>query len=160
MRKSLNNIKGFTLIEILVSMVIVAIGLLGLGAIQIMSLKDNQDAYLYTQATSLTYEMTDRIRANSAAWQTSTVPSAASDCTDNCNSGAKSCDSATMASYDFCAWKSKAAAQIGNGVSATIVKSPVTDSNVCKGTAAKLCVRLSWTGNLQSVSKFDFEMQP
>ena len=55
---------GFTLIEVLISMVILAIGLLGLAAMQTISLRDNQDAHYYQQATLLAYEMQDRIRAN------------------------------------------------------------------------------------------------
>lgn len=58
------NASGFTLIEVLVSMVILAIGLLGLAAMQAISLRDNQDAYFYQQATLFAYEMQDRIRSN------------------------------------------------------------------------------------------------
>ncbi len=59
--------RGFTLIEVLISMVILAIGLLGLAAMQAISLRDNQDAYYYQQATLLAYEMQDRIRGNNTA---------------------------------------------------------------------------------------------
>lgn len=61
--------RGFTLIEVLVSMVILAIGLLGLAAMQAISLRDNLDAYYYQQATLLAYEMQDRIRGNSDGWK-------------------------------------------------------------------------------------------
>ena len=55
---------GFTLIEALVTMVLLASGLLGMIALQAKTLKFNQNAYLRTQATMLAYDMADRIRAN------------------------------------------------------------------------------------------------
>ncbi len=152
------NVTGFTLIEILVSLVIVAIGLLGLGSTQIMSLKDNQDAYLYTQALTLTSEMADRIRANIGSWRVATLPTPASNCSNSCNSIANSCSPTAMAAYDYCIWKTNAQALLGTSASATVVKSPVSGSTVCQGNSTKLCLRLSWAGNLQTTSKFDFEM--
>ena len=65
-----NNTKGFTLVEVLVAMVILAIGLLGLASLQAIALKDNQDAYLRSQANLLAYEMNDRMRANASYWKT------------------------------------------------------------------------------------------
>ena len=57
MKKCSSYSHGFTLIEVLVSMVILAVGLLGLAAMQAISLRDNQDVYYYQQATLLAYEM-------------------------------------------------------------------------------------------------------
>ena len=67
-RDKKNNMNGFTLIEVLVAMVVMAIGLLGLASLQALALKDNQDAYFRSQANLLIYEMGDRIRANPAYW--------------------------------------------------------------------------------------------
>lgn len=55
---------GFTLIEILVTMFILAIGLLGLAGLTVDGMRNNQGAYLRTQASILAYDMADRIRAN------------------------------------------------------------------------------------------------
>jgi len=55
---------GVTLIEVLVTVVIMAIGLLGLAAMQNTSVKLSYDSYLRTQASLLAYDMMDRIRAN------------------------------------------------------------------------------------------------
>lgn len=55
---------GFTLIEILVTMFILAIGLLGLAALVVDGMRNNQGAYLRTQASTLAYDMADRIRLN------------------------------------------------------------------------------------------------
>lgn len=58
---------GFSMLEVLVSMIIIAIGLLGLAALQAQSLRSNQSAYLRSQATLLAYDMFDRMRANRVA---------------------------------------------------------------------------------------------
>lgn len=59
--------KGFTLIEIMVAVVILAIGLLGLAGLQATSLRFNNSAYYRSQATNLAYDMADRMRANRQA---------------------------------------------------------------------------------------------
>lgn len=55
---------GFTLIEILVTVFILAIGLLGLAGLTLEGMRNNQGAYLRTQASILAYDMADRMRAN------------------------------------------------------------------------------------------------
>ena len=56
--------KGFTLIEVLVSLVVLAIGLLGIAKLMLVSSHSNDSAYLRSQATALAYEILDDMRAN------------------------------------------------------------------------------------------------
>jgi type IV pilus assembly protein PilV len=66
---------GFTLIEVLIAMLLLAGGLLGLAALQTYTLRSNLAAYNHGQATQLLYDMSDRIRANNCkANATSTPP--------------------------------------------------------------------------------------
>lgn len=58
---------GFTLIEVLVAIVILAIGLLGQAALQSSGLRSSQESYLRTQATLLAADISDRMRANRQA---------------------------------------------------------------------------------------------
>ena len=55
---------GMTLIEVLVSVLILAIGLLGAAAIQLNALKYTDSATISSQASFIAYDMMDRIRAN------------------------------------------------------------------------------------------------
>lgn len=55
---------GFTLLEILVAIVVLSIGLLGLAALQMVSLNNNQIAYYRSIASQQAYDMADRMRAN------------------------------------------------------------------------------------------------
>ncbi|MDH5190312.1 MAG: type IV pilus modification protein PilV [Gammaproteobacteria bacterium] len=59
-----NKSKGFTLLEVLITVVILAIGLLGIASLQLNALRFNHSAYLRTQASLLAYDMADRMRAN------------------------------------------------------------------------------------------------
>lgn len=60
---------GFTMIEILVTLFILAIGLLGLAGLLFEGMRNNQGSYLRTQASILAYDMADRMRANRAEAQ-------------------------------------------------------------------------------------------
>lgn len=55
---------GFTLIEVLVTLLILAIGLLGVAALQVRGLQYNQDAYVRSQVSFLAYDISDRMRMN------------------------------------------------------------------------------------------------
>lgn len=58
---------GFSLIEVLISVLILAIGLLGAAAIQLNALKFTDSSTLLSQASFVAYDMMDRIRANPEA---------------------------------------------------------------------------------------------
>jgi|TARA_B110000240_G_C13428330_1_gene422572 type IV pilus assembly protein PilV len=62
MNKILNS--GFTLIEVLITLIVFSIGLLGLANLQGQSINSSYNAHLRTQATSLASSMIDRMRAN------------------------------------------------------------------------------------------------
>ncbi len=61
------NLKGFTLIEVLVALLILSIGLLGLAGLQVSGLRSNHSAYVRSQAVMLAQDMADRMRSNQVA---------------------------------------------------------------------------------------------
>jgi len=110
---------GFSLIEVLVSLVILAIGLLGLAMLQTTGLRYNTNSYSRTQATYMAYDLAERMRANVPAFQAgnydvSTAAAAAirSSASYSCNQSATpsctcdtgTCSNAVMASYDLGQW--------------------------------------------------------
>lgn len=60
-----NNQSGFTLLEVMVAVFVLAIGLLGMAHLQVTTLKANQSASLKSQANILASDIIDRMRANS-----------------------------------------------------------------------------------------------
>ncbi len=55
--------RGVTLLEVLISIIVLAVGLLGYAGLQTVSLKNNTSAFQRSQATMLTYDIIDRMRA-------------------------------------------------------------------------------------------------
>ena len=97
---------GFTLVEALVTFLILAIGLLGLAGLQAKGLQFDQSAYQRTQAVLLAADISDRMRANLATARASSYTVAFGDAvssTANCNTS--TCTVATMAKYDLTQWK-------------------------------------------------------
>lgn len=55
---------GAGLIEVMVALVVLAIGLVGIAGLQLASLQNNHSAALRSQAITLCYDALDRMRAN------------------------------------------------------------------------------------------------
>lgn len=66
--------RGLGMIEILITVLVLSVGLMGLAALQGFSLQTNQDAYLRSQATNAVYEVIDHLRANRSVVMAGTVP--------------------------------------------------------------------------------------
>ena len=63
-RNTRYSMRGFTLLEVMVAILVLSIGLLGLAGLMASSLKNSHSAYLRTQATWFAYDALDRMRAN------------------------------------------------------------------------------------------------
>lgn len=106
---------GFTMIEVLVTLIILSLGLLGLAGMQATGLKSNHQAYMRSQATLLAYDMGDRLRANMAGVEAGAyndiegIPENAA----NCEAGA--CSPAQMAAFDAFQWNSALADVLPSG---------------------------------------------
>jgi type IV pilus assembly protein PilV len=102
MKYSLKQNSGFSLIEILVSLVVLSIGLMGLAGLQMAALKGTNDAHYRTQASLLMMDLADRMRANQKGvaegkYRTSTAINCA-------NPPAKQCDSETCKGEELAAF--------------------------------------------------------
>ena len=120
---------GFTLIEVLIAMLVLAVGLLGLAGFQVFSLRNNQSAYNRSQATQLAYDMADKIRANPAeannlASSTYVLTSAAILQT-SCNSS-PGCTPAMMAQNDRALWNANIISALGSFGAGSITVDPAT----------------------------------
>ena len=102
---------GFTLIEVLVSLLVLLIGLLGVVGMQLLSVQNNQGAYLRTQATYIASDFLDRVRVNKAGQDIDsysdpnspfdTAASIPSDSAGTCATSAGGCTPAQLANLDL-----------------------------------------------------------
>ncbi len=60
---------GFSMIEVLVTMIIMVVGLLGMASLQYTSLKNLNSTYFRYQAMLAAYDMAERMRGNGTAVQ-------------------------------------------------------------------------------------------
>jgi type IV pilus assembly protein PilV len=123
------NIRGFTLVEVLVALVVLSVGLLGIAKMVMVSAHSNDSAYLRSQATALGYQALDSMRGNLGAatlrgYDTAitVMPAAAGNCVP------AYCDNATLALSDVYAWKQKLSTALpaGRGSIVTSATFPVT----------------------------------
>lgn len=107
----MRNQRGSTLIEVMVALLIMAVGLLGAAAIQLNALKFTDSSTLRTKASYIAYDMMDRIRANSSANYTLANLAAA-----------PTAGSATPLTQDLYDFSSTLKSQLGSTADATIAK--------------------------------------
>jgi type IV pilus assembly protein PilV len=140
--------RGFTLIEVLIAMVILAVGLLGIAALQAVGLRNNHSALLRSKATLSAYDMADRLRANSAS--SGDIPAflaanynkpaltAYSTAVSACNS-APGCTSADMATNDRYEWSTVLSQTLPGGVGVVCRDSTPDDGDFESGALNAEC---------------------
>jgi type IV pilus assembly protein PilV len=109
-KNDLTHNAGFTLLEVLIAVFVLATGLLGLAGLQAATLSNNQSAYNRSQATRLAYDMAERIRSDFVVaknLESSTYitvnPDAATAQTD-CATVSTTCTASDMAQNDLFLW--------------------------------------------------------
>ena len=114
---------GFSLIEVLVAILVLAVGLLGYALLQTMTVRLTQSSNQRTQATNLACDMLDQMRANRMAAPQYTGAYDGSD--EHCEPGKEVSPAAYRAQ-----WQCRLQRALGSGASArvTYVSGQVTVS--------------------------------
>jgi type IV pilus assembly protein PilV len=100
---------GFSIVEVLVALVVLAVGMLGIAGLYVTSLQASGSALLRMQAVNLAGDMADRIRANPNAG--AAYAGAAAD--NNCAGAAPdTCSAPQMAADDLFRWRTQLAAAL------------------------------------------------
>lgn len=107
---------GFTLIEAMVSLVVLSVGMIGIAALYAQGLGAGRTAQFRTQAVNLVGDMAERIRANRRGLAAYGGPAANSGC-DPQNGGGIDCTPAQMAAHDLFAWNQLVQQALPNGQS-------------------------------------------
>ncbi len=146
------RVDGFTIIEVLISLLILSVGLLGLASLQVVGLQNTQGGAQRAQAAFLAYDITDRMRTNPAAVTAGSYNLAAPVTTGmggmgapnpapivmvDCFGAAANCSVAQMAAHDLGQWQTQLGAYLNAGTGAI--------TTVDNGTTTQLTVTLQWS---------------
>ncbi|HGG59496.1 MAG TPA: type IV pilus modification protein PilV [Gammaproteobacteria bacterium] len=140
---------GFSMIEVLISMVVLSVGLLGMAQLQIFSMKMNHSAYLRTQASLLAEDMIERMRGNPIAVDKGSYdglpdPQRVTGCQTTTG-----CAPTEMARNDAFDWRLTLAATLPSGQGVVCVDSTPEDgasvnAPACDGAGALRVIKVWW----------------
>ncbi len=151
MRRLPTKQAGFTLIEVLVSSLILSIGLLGVAGLQALSLKNNQSAYMRSQATAFAYDLADRMRSNVAGANAGFYAPANAAARATCTT-TTGCSSQQMAQNDVSEWLGALATNLPMGSGFVCIDSTPNDGTgvgnpACDGAGTQFSVKVWWDDN-------------
>lgn len=128
---------GFSLIEVLVTLIVVALGLLGFASLQAYSLKSNRTALQRSYATMLSYDIIDCMRVNRVG----------ADADEYDIEIGTPATAGTVAGDDLVAWKDALKASLPGGDGQVIVNN------------RNVTVNVQWKENLTSSRTLTFKTE-
>jgi type IV pilus assembly protein PilV len=138
---------GASLIEVLVSMTVLAVGILGIGAMQTSTLKSNQNSYMRTQAVFHANDIVERMRSNMQGVRAGYYDDPAPVVTAACQATA-GCTAAQMAANDVAQWETSVTAALPLGAATVCLDSTPVDGTstvpACDSSGAVYAVKIFW----------------
>jgi type IV pilus assembly protein PilV len=107
-RARIHSNRGFSMVEAMVALLVLAVGMLGIAGLYVTSLRASSSALLRTQAVNLAADMADRIRANPTAG----AAYAGAAANNGCVGGGADCTPAALAADDLFRWQQALAAAL------------------------------------------------
>jgi type IV pilus assembly protein PilV len=127
--------RGFSLVETMVALVVMAIGMLGIVGLFVVSFKSGSTAINRVNAVNLAAELADRIRANRLAGAAYAGGSA----NNSCMGSSAKCSADEMAAYDLFGWRDALSHTLPGSPSATVT---VTAGS---GTTNNYTILIQWS---------------
>ena len=118
MTKSINRNSGFSMIELLISVVIMSVGVLGMAGLQMISMQQNRSALLQGEATQLVNDILDRIRANPGTSYDGVALTDTPSVTGSCI--ANTCTESEMKDFDIAQWQCTISSTDSGGTAYTV----------------------------------------
>lgn len=135
--------RGITLIESLVSMLVLAVAVLGMLGVQLRTLAETQTGVRRAQAVRLIEDLAERVKTNPDGFaQLSAFQSGWDDVPGGANCETGSCDAATLARWDIQQWKNALSAVLPNARATVFLSTDEAASN-----RRQLGVMVGWRAN-------------
>lgn len=120
------RLHGFSMLEVMVAILIMAFGLLGLAGLQVNNLKNNQNSSLRSVATAQAYDIADKMRANRAGLDAGNYNQQQGQAKPNCFTSV-GCTAQEMAQNDIFTWNELNALALPSGQGFVCVDSTPND---------------------------------
>jgi len=151
MRALCNRQSGFSLIEVLVAALVLSIGLVGVAGLQAVSLKNNQSAYMRSQASALAYDLADRMRSNVSGANSGFYDPQQAAANAQCSTSA-GCSPQDMARNDLSEWLGTLTGILPMGSGFVCIDSTPNDgadsgNPQCDGNGTQTSVKIWWDDN-------------
>lgn len=111
--------RGFTIVEALVALVVLAVGMLGIASLYVTTLRASGSAASRMQAINLASDLGDRIRTNRGAEAAYAGAAAASGTT--CLGNGVTCSAEQMAAHDLFVWQAAIQAALPGAPAGTVI---------------------------------------
>lgn len=153
---------GYALLEALVAVVVASVGFIGAARMQTLGIKMNASSQYRQKAVLLSYQMSDRVRANRAGFGAGSYnnPGIGS---KSCLSDVAGCTPAQMAVADMTEWSEDIAGQLPGGTGVVCIDSTPGDGTAaapaCDGAGSVLAVKVWWTDTV-GASRFVSIVRP
>ena len=133
--------RGFSMIELVVAVLIMGVGVLGVTGLQLVSLQNNRDALLRSEAIQLAYDILDRIRVNPGIGAISGAAYSGVDFDDDptapTNCYTNQCTAAEITNFDIAVWQCSLGEHNEHAVCAGlrdgVILPPATNANAQPG---------------------------
>lgn len=157
-----SRVRGFTLLEVMISLVVLAIGVMGIIGLQASTYKQLQTSQNFSKAAMLAADMADRMLANEDQALAGAYTHDSSDYSETApspNCGSEACDASQLAAYDIWYWQTEL---LGKDPDDDAVKVPgslpaasgeVLVDNSVYPTNGEYVIVVRWDDNLDSTTK-------
>ena len=153
------RVAGTTMMEVLISLLVLSGGMLGLAGVQSTSLRNNQAAYYRTLATTFTQDIVERMRANIEGVEDGGYDDVAGAATGACFT-VVGCTDIQMAAQDILDWEAMVAAALPGAATVVCVDSTADDGSPgaesCDGIGNVYAIKIWWDDNRDGTSETRF----